>query len=268
MICGNDMTLRLKGQNYGLFLKVFLLPCGTIFKYQPPVALKAFKPEKLLYTMGEVTEMFDVKPSLIRFWEERFDILRPKKNKKGNRLFTPADVKNLEIIYHLTKERGMTLSGVEKYLKSNREEAERETEIVRGLQTIRALLVEIREELREEPEGEVRVFTSAPDEVKSTEESESVDNAETVENTETAEEELEEITAVGFEEFAPESDVFVETLSTDELIDAEVSEPFTIQPLFLLDDAEDRLADEEAEETEEAPEKTQNAPVDTQQSLF
>jgi DNA-binding transcriptional MerR regulator len=239
------------------------------------VALKAFKPEKLLYTMGEVTEMFDVKPSLIRFWEQRFDMLRPKKNKKGNRLFTPADVKNLEIIYHLTKERGMTLGGVEKYLKSNREEAERETEIVRGLQTIRALLVEIREELREEPEGEVRVFTaaeaeadtSAPDDAKSTEESESVDVVNSSETAETAEETLEEITAVGFEGFAPESDVFVETLSTDELIDAEVSEPFTIQPLFLLDDAEDRLT-EEAEEIEEASEKTQNAPVDTQQSLF
>jgi len=120
----------------------------------PTVALKEYKPEKLLYSMGEVTEMFDVKPSLIRFWEQRFDILKPKKNKKGNRLFTPADVKNLEIIYHLTKERGMTLAGVEKYLKNNRENAERETEIVRRLQTIRSLLMEIREELREDdPRG-------------------------------------------------------------------------------------------------------------------
>lgn len=124
------------------------------------MALKEYKPEKLLYTMGEVTEMFDVKPSLIRFWVDRFDVLKPKKNKKGNRLFTPADVKNLEVIYHLTKERGMTLAGVEKYLKNNKEEAERDTEIVRRLQTIRALLVEIREELKEEPEGEIRVFTA------------------------------------------------------------------------------------------------------------
>lgn len=126
------------------------------------MALKEYKPEKLLYTMGEVTEMFDVNPSLIRFWVDRFDILKPKKNKKGNRLFTPADVKNLETIYHLTKERGMKLAGVEKYLKNNREEAERETEIVRRLQTIRALLTEIREELKDDVEGETRVFEAVP----------------------------------------------------------------------------------------------------------
>ena len=57
--------------------------------------------KKLFYSMGEVSEMFDVNPSLIRFWEQKFDILKPDKNKKGNRLFTPKDVENLKLIYYL-----------------------------------------------------------------------------------------------------------------------------------------------------------------------
>ena len=69
------------------------------------------KSRKIYYTMGEVSEMFDVNPSLIRFWEQKFDILKPDKNKKGNRLFTPKDVENLKLIYHLVKENGMTLGG-------------------------------------------------------------------------------------------------------------------------------------------------------------
>ena len=63
------------------------------------------KSRKIYYTMGEVSEMFDVNPSLIRFWEQKFDILKPDKNKKGNRLFTPKDVENLKLIYHLVKDR-------------------------------------------------------------------------------------------------------------------------------------------------------------------
>lgn len=64
--------------------------------------------------------MFDVNPSLIRFWEQKFDILKPDKNKKGNRLFTPKDVENLKLIYHLVKENGMTLAGAAKRLRQNR----------------------------------------------------------------------------------------------------------------------------------------------------
>ena len=71
------------------------------------------KSKKIYYTMGEVSEMFDVNPSLIRFWEQKFDILKPDKNKKGNRLFTPADIENLKLIYHLVKENGMTLAGAQ-----------------------------------------------------------------------------------------------------------------------------------------------------------
>lgn len=72
---------------------------------------KERKIEKVYYTIGEVAEMFDVNTSLIRFWEKEFDIIKPKKNKKGNRLFTKQDIDNLHIIYHLVKERGMTLKG-------------------------------------------------------------------------------------------------------------------------------------------------------------
>ncbi|MDB5112797.1 MAG: MerR family transcriptional regulator, partial [Mucilaginibacter sp.] len=66
---------------------------------------------KMYYTMGEVSEMFDVNASLIRFYEKEFDVLKPKKNKKGNRLFTPEDVENLKIIFHLIRDKGYTLNG-------------------------------------------------------------------------------------------------------------------------------------------------------------
>ena len=77
------------------------------------------KSKKLYYSIGEVAKMFDVKTSLIRFWEKEFDIIKPKKNKKGNRLFTQEDVDNFHIIYHLVKERGFTLQGAKLKLKEN-----------------------------------------------------------------------------------------------------------------------------------------------------
>lgn len=77
---------------------------------------------KLYYTIGEVSIMFDVNASLIRFWEKEFDIIKPKKNKKGNRLFTPEDVDNFKVIYNLVKEQGLTLEGAKKYLRDHRKE--------------------------------------------------------------------------------------------------------------------------------------------------
>lgn len=102
---------------------------------------------KIYYSMGEVTEMFDVNPSLIRFWESKFDILKPHKNKKGNRLFTPADIDNLKLIYHLVKEKGMTLTGARNLIKANREGINRDLEVIDRLLGIKALLAEIRQEL-------------------------------------------------------------------------------------------------------------------------
>ena len=108
------------------------------------------EPKKMFYTMGEVSEMFDVRPSLLRFWEGEFDILKPKRNKKGNRLFTPADVENLKLIYHLVKERGMTLEGAKRALKRNkRSELSRDAELLERLQKIRAALAEVRDGLRD-----------------------------------------------------------------------------------------------------------------------
>ena len=73
--------------------------------------------KKLYYSIGEVAEAFDVNTSLIRFWEKEFTVLKPKKNAKGNRLFTPEDIKYLELIYYLVKERGFTLEGAKTHLK-------------------------------------------------------------------------------------------------------------------------------------------------------
>ena len=103
--------------------------------------------EKLFYPIGEVAQMFEVSVSSIRYWEKEFDILKPKKNKKGNRMFTRKDVDNLKIIYHLTKERGFTLEGAKKKLRENKADTIDNVEIINHLKSIRQFLVEFREEL-------------------------------------------------------------------------------------------------------------------------
>ncbi len=111
--------------------------------------------EKLYYSMGEVAEMFDVNQSLLRHWESQFPILRPKRNKKGNRLFTPQDVEHLKQIYHLVKECGMTLEGAKRAMRGQRSGrgVSRDVELMERLQRIRALLVEVREELKGDGES-------------------------------------------------------------------------------------------------------------------
>lgn len=103
--------------------------------------------EKLFYPIGEVAKTFDVNVSLIRFWEKEFDILKPKKNKKGNRMFTKKDMDNITIIFHLVKERGFTLEGAKKKLKENKEDTINNIEIINRLKEIRSFLVELRDEL-------------------------------------------------------------------------------------------------------------------------
>lgn len=109
---------------------------------------------KLLYSMGEVTEMFDVNASLIRYWESKFDCIKPHKNKKGNRMFTPADVENLKLIYHLVKEKGMTLEGANMAMKRRGKSVQRDVSILERLQHIRAMLLEIRESLGDDTPAE------------------------------------------------------------------------------------------------------------------
>lgn len=108
---------------------------------------KENKIEKLYYSIGEVAEIFDVNTSLIRFWEKEFDIIKPKKNKKGNRFFTKQDIDNFYLIYHLVKEKGLTLSGAKKKLKENREDTIQNFEVIKSLKEIKNLLLEIRESL-------------------------------------------------------------------------------------------------------------------------
>jgi DNA-binding transcriptional MerR regulator len=106
---------------------------------------KEKKVEKVFYSIGEVAEMFQVKPSLIRFWEKEFDIIKPKKNKKGNRFFTKDDIDNFHLIFHLVKERGLTLKGAQMKLKENKEDVQNNFEIVKSLQEIRKILLELKD---------------------------------------------------------------------------------------------------------------------------
>ena len=102
--------------------------------------------EKLFYSIGEVAKMFNVNVSLIRFWEKEFSILKPKKNKKGNRLFREKDIQTLKIIHHLVKKRGFTLEGAKKKLRENKSETIDNIAIVNHLQDIRNFLIALRKE--------------------------------------------------------------------------------------------------------------------------
>ncbi|WP_033960864.1 MerR family transcriptional regulator [Psychroserpens jangbogonensis] len=104
-------------------------------------------PEKRYYNIGEVAKAFDVNTSLIRFWEKEFDAIKPKKNAKGNRKFTPEDVKNLQFIYHLVKERGFTLEGAKTHLKEEKQKTLNNFEIINKLEGIKAQLIKIKTQL-------------------------------------------------------------------------------------------------------------------------
>jgi DNA-binding transcriptional MerR regulator len=110
---------------------------------------------KLYYTIGEVSEMFDVNASLIRFWENEFEVLNPKKNNKGNRLFTAEDIANLKLIYNLVREQGLTLEGAKKYLRGNKRTVKHDlkadrtqlSEIEKKLKSIKNSLIQLKEKL-------------------------------------------------------------------------------------------------------------------------
>ncbi|WP_048331098.1 MerR family transcriptional regulator [Bizionia psychrotolerans] len=104
-------------------------------------------PEKRYYGIGEVAKAFHVNTSLIRFWEKEFDVLQPKKNAKGNRKFTPEDIQNLKLIFHLVKERGFTLDGAKIHLKEEKQQTLNNFEIITKLENIKAQLVKIKEQL-------------------------------------------------------------------------------------------------------------------------
>ena len=102
---------------------------------------------KMYYTMGEVSILFDVNQSLLRFYEKEFDILQPKKNKKGNRYFTPEDIDNLKIIFHLIRDKGYTLTGAKDYLKNNAGDSKDNYRVISSLENLKKFLIEVRDQL-------------------------------------------------------------------------------------------------------------------------
>lgn len=103
----------------------------------------------MYWSIGEVAEMYDVSTSLLRFWEKEFDILQPKKNRKGDRFFTKKDMENLKVIYHLVKERGFTLKGAKQQLKENKEQTIEKVKIIDSLEKVKGFLQELKEHLEE-----------------------------------------------------------------------------------------------------------------------
>ena len=109
--------------------------------------LKKEPVQKMFYSIGEVAKMFDVNTSLVRYWEKEFDIIKPKKNAKGNRMFTKNDLENLKIIFHLVKERGFTLEGAKKKLRENKEDVINEQEIINHLEEVKSFLLDLKKSL-------------------------------------------------------------------------------------------------------------------------
>ncbi|HEY8511872.1 MAG TPA: MerR family transcriptional regulator [Cyclobacteriaceae bacterium] len=112
------------------------------------MAYKEKEIEKLYYSIGEVAEIFNVAPSLIRFWESEFDLIKPKKNRKGNRQFTREDIENVRTIYHLVKEKGFTLQGAKEMLKHDAQAVKDKVELIDSLRGVRKFLVDLRDNLR------------------------------------------------------------------------------------------------------------------------
>ena len=103
--------------------------------------------EKLYYSIGEVADQLNVNASLIRFWEKEFELLKPKKNKKGNRLFTREDLENIKLIYHLVKERGYTLQGAKDKLKGGKNSTKSQADVIQSLEKVKDFLLKIKSEL-------------------------------------------------------------------------------------------------------------------------
>ena len=119
----------------------------TLYLETDTMPYKEKEIEKQYYTIGEVAAIFDVAPSLIRFWETEFDQLKPKKNKKGNRQYTAKDIEELRSVYHLVKERGFTIQGAKEVLKNKSVQTKDKIEIINSLEKVRSFLVGIKEQL-------------------------------------------------------------------------------------------------------------------------
>ncbi len=103
--------------------------------------------QKSYYPIGEVAEMFDVNTSMIRFYEKEFDILQPKKNAKGNRLFRPEDITNLKIIFNLIKDKGFTIQGAKDFMKKNKKEVDENQKVIEALEKMKSFMLDLKEQL-------------------------------------------------------------------------------------------------------------------------
>ena len=111
------------------------------------MAYKEKKIEKKYFSIGEVATQLNVSTSLIRFWENEFDIIKPKKNRKGNRQFTKEDIESVKLIYHLVKEKGFTLQGAKEMLKNNHSSIQDRLKMIDSLKEIRSFLLEMKNSL-------------------------------------------------------------------------------------------------------------------------
>jgi DNA-binding transcriptional MerR regulator len=103
--------------------------------------------QKMYYSITEVAKWFKVNASLLRYWENEFDILKPRKNRKGDRLFRPEDIKNLQVIYYLLRNRKFSLEGAKKYLRNNRQQADVNIQLAQSLTKFRSFLLELKANL-------------------------------------------------------------------------------------------------------------------------
>jgi DNA-binding transcriptional MerR regulator len=158
-----QITFEFSGEEQKQFLSGNPVPPREILKPKSPRGRKSLKEaetsldkvdvpadeilfQKQYYSIGEVATMFGVNTSLIRFWENEFDILEPRKNRKGDRFFKPSDVKNLQLIHDLLRRRKFTIEGAKDYLKKNKQADERYG-MIQSLQRIRSFLLELKAHL-------------------------------------------------------------------------------------------------------------------------
>lgn len=113
--------------------------------------------DKYYFSIGEVARMFNLSISNIRFWEQEFEILRPKKNKKGDRFFTRQDIDNLKIIYHLLKEKGYTIEGARKKLLQSPDQVNDRVAMIDSLKKVRSFLIQLRQQLDSKEPGDGQV---------------------------------------------------------------------------------------------------------------
>ena len=111
--------------------------------------MKSFKQEKILYSIKEVADMFNVNASLLRYWEKEFDFINPYKSDKGTRQYREEDIKSISLVYNLVKEKGLTLAGAKQKLKKNKESEVHTEDIVNRLKYIRTELLALKDEIEE-----------------------------------------------------------------------------------------------------------------------